>query len=186
MPLRTVAALGLLAGCLALPIPAAAQGAQLQLPSFAHLERQASNVVDVTLGSGTLAFASRFVKADDEQSAEIKKLLAGIKSIAVRSYEFEAEHAYSKADIDAVRAQLARPGWTQLAQVRDRKKAQDVDVFIAMDEQRATGFAVIASQPRRFAIINVVGSLDFDQLAKLQGHLHLPEAGLEAIAETTL
>src|SRR5690349_11443835 len=126
MHLRSLAAAGFLSGCLAaglvLPLQASAaeHAGQLKLPSFNHLQAKATEVVDVTLGSWTLALASKFMEADDAESVEVKNLISGIKSIVVRSYEFDSDFAYSQQDIDAVRAQLATPGWTQLAQIRKR------------------------------------------------------------------
>jgi Domain of unknown function (DUF4252) len=186
MRMRIVAAVGCLASCLASPLLAAAQGAQLDLPSFSHLEKQASEVVDVTLGTWPLTLASRLIEADDQQSAEIKKVMAGIKSVAVRSYAFDSDFVYSKRDVDAVRDQLSGPGWSKVVQVRDRKKDQEVDIYIALDNDRATGFAIIASEPRKFTILNIVGALDIEQLAKLQQHLHLPDTDLQSIMEAHL
>src|SRR5262245_44875798 len=123
----------LLLASLAFPLLASAAEpiGQLHLPSFTGLQSKASEVVDVTLGSWPLALASKFMNADDPQDAEVKKLLSGIKSIAVRSYEFDSDFVYSKDDVDAVRKQLSAPGWTQLAQVRKRDKAQEVDIYVA-------------------------------------------------------
>ena len=113
------------------------------------------------------------MEADDPESVEMKKVISGIKSIAVRSYEFDSDFVYSKEDVDTVRAQLAAPGWTQLAQVRKQKQAQEVDVYAMLDDERITGFAIIASEPRKFTILNVVGAIDLDQIAKLQRHMDL-------------
>ena len=179
MQLRSLAA-GFLAGCLAaglvLPsqVTAADRTGQLDLPSFSHLQSKATEVVDITLGTWPLALASKFMEADDAESVEVKKLISGIKSIAVRSYEFDSDFAYSKEDVDAVRAQLAEPGWSHLVQVRKRGKTdQEVDVYVALDADTAKGFAVVASEPRKFTILNIVGSIGLDQLAKLQRHVDL-------------
>ena len=178
MHLRSLAAAAFLAGCLAaglvLPLRASAaeHAGQLKLPSFNHLQSKATEVVDVTLGSWTLALASKFMEADDAESVEVKKLISGIKSIVVRSYEFDSDFAYSQQDIDAVRAQLATPGWTQLAQIRKRGD-EEVDVYVALDADQAKGFAVVASEPRKFTILNIVGAVDLDQVAKLQHHMDL-------------
>lgn len=146
---------------------------QLHLPSFTGLQSKASEVVDVTLGAWPLALASKFMNADDPQDAEVKKVLSGIKSIAVRSYEFDSDFVYSKDDVDAVRKQLSAPGWTQLAQVRKRDKAQEVDIYVALTDDQAKGFAIVASEPRKFTILNIVGSIDLEQIAKLQHHMDL-------------
>jgi len=180
MHLRSLAAAGFLAACLAaglvLPLQATAadRTGQLDLPSFTHLQSKATEVVDITLGTWPLALASKFMEADDAESVEVKKLISGIKSIAVRSYEFDSDFAYSKEDVDAVRAQLAAPGWSHLVQVRKRGKTdQEVDVYVALDADQAKGFAVVASEPRKFTILNIVGSIGLDQLAKLQRHVDL-------------
>jgi len=180
MHLRSLAAAGFLAGCLAaalvLPLQATAadRSGKLDLPSFTHLQSKATEVVDITLGSWPLALASKFMEADDAENVEVKKLISGIKSIAVRSYEFDSDFAYSKEDVDTVRAQLAEPGWSHLVQVRKRGKAdQEVDVYVALDADTAKGFAVVASEPRKFTILNIVGSIGLDQLAKLQRHVDL-------------
>lgn len=159
---------------LALPLLAAAEPlGKLNLPSFTGLQSKASEVVDVTLGSWPLALASKFMNSDNPEDAEMKKVISGIKSIAVRSYEFDSDFVYSKEDVDAVRKQLAAPGWTQLAQIRKRNKEQEVEVYVALTDDQAKGFAVVASEPRKFTILNVVGSIDLDQLAKLQHHVDL-------------
>ena len=36
------------------------------------------------------------------------------------------------------------------------------------------GLAVIASEPREFTIVNIVGSIDIDKLAKLEGQFGIP------------
>jgi hypothetical protein len=164
-----------LAAGLCLPYAAAAadRSANLDLPSFSHLQSKATEVVDITLGTWPLALASKLMDADDAEDAEVKQLLSGIKRIAIRSYEFDSDFAYSKEDVAAVRNQLAAPGWTQLAQVRKRNKAQEVDVYMALDGDHANGFAIVASEPRKFTILNIVGSIDLNQLAKLRDHVDL-------------
>ena len=181
MRLRSLAAAGFLTVCLAAGLASPLQAAaaehpgRLDLPSFSHLQSKATEVVDVTLGAWPLALASKFMEADDAEGVELKKLISGIKSIVVRSYEFDSDFAYSKEDVAAVRAQLAAPAWTQLAQVRKRGKDQevDLDVYIALDADQAKGFAIVASEPRKFTILNIVGTINLDQVAKLQHHMDL-------------
>ncbi len=177
MPLRILSAALRTFAAIALTFPLLATAAEptgrLDLPSFTHLQSKASEVVDVTLGTWPLALASKLMEADDPESVEMKKVISGIKSIAIRSYEFDSDFAYSKNDVDTVRSQLASPGWTRLAQVRKHKKEQEVDVYAALDDKRITGFAIIASEPRKFTILNIVGAIDLDQIAKLQRHMDL-------------
>lgn len=160
---------------LMVPLLASAQGpepggpmGQLKLPSFDNLQQKAVASVNISIGSFLLGLAGSLVDDHDKDAAELKKALVGLKSVQVRSYRFNSDYAYSKSDVDAVRSQLSGPGWNRLVQVRDRNKNEDVDVYLAMDNHTVTGVAIIASDPRKFTILNVVGSVDLDQIAKLR------------------
>ena len=161
--------------CLLLPTLGAAQDATLNLPDFGSLADKATESVNLSLSPWLLRIAAACLDDKDADSRATKKLLAGIKSIEIRNYQFPTDFAYSAADIDAVRLQLAAPGWTRLMQVRNRKSNENVDMYLLVDNNRTKGFALIASEPREFTIINIVGSISVEDLPKLENHLHLPK-----------
>jgi hypothetical protein len=169
-----------------IPALAGAQSPQLNLPSFASLQQKATQSVDITIGSLALGIMSRFMDDDDADSAAMKHLIQGLKSVQVRNYQFAADFTYSKADIDAVRSQLSGPAWTQLAQIHDQKKSEDVDVYVALDDHKVTGFAVVASEPREFTIVNIVGAVDLEKIGALQKQLGLPDAGVARLPSHVL
>ena len=143
--------------CLLLPRLGAAQDAKLKLPEFRSLAGKATESVNISLSPWLLHMAGSFIDDKDE----------------VRSYQFASDNAYSAADIDSVRSQLV--GWSQIMQVHHREKSEDVDMYVLIENNVTKGFALIASQPREFTIINIVGSISIDDLPKLQSHLHLPK-----------
>jgi len=161
--------------CLLVPALAGAQDAKLKLPEFKSLAGKATESVNISLGPWLLHMAGAFIDEKDADGAATKQLLAGIKSIEIRSYQFAADFVYSAADIDGVRRQLAGPGWSQLMQVHERDKNEDVDMYVLIENNVTKGFALIASQPKEFTIINIVGSVSVDDLPKLESHLHLPK-----------
>ena len=161
--------------CLLLPTWGAAQDAKLRLPDFTSLAGKATESVNVSLNPWLLRIAAASLDDKDADSAATKKLLSGIKSIEIRNFQFATDFAYSAADIDAVRRQLGAPGWSQLLQVHDRNKGEDVDIYILVENDRTRGFALIASEPREFTIINIVGSISVEDLPRLENHLHLPK-----------
>jgi hypothetical protein len=161
--------------CLLAPALGAAQDATLKLPDFRSLAAKATESVNISVGPWLLRAARAFVDDKDEDGAATKQLLAGIKSIQIRSYSFATDSAYSAADIDAVRSQLSAPGWNQLMQVHHREKSEDVDVYVLIEDNVTKGFALIAREPREFTIINIVGSIKIDDLPALENHLHLPK-----------
>jgi hypothetical protein len=163
--------------CILLPGLGAAQNARLDLPDFRPLAAKATESVNISLNPWMLRIAAALVDEGDADSAAVKRLLSGIKSVEVRSFHFATDFAYSAADIDAVRRQLAAPGWSQLMQVHNRNSNEDVDMYILIENERTRGFALIASKPREFTIINIAGSISIEDLPKLQNQLHLPKVG---------
>jgi hypothetical protein len=161
--------------------PAFAQGGasrgQLQLPEFAGLAEKASESVNVTFGPEVLGMAARFLGSDPEAMAA-KKLASSLTGIYVRNYTFDKDYAYPKSDIDGVRRQLRAPGWTRMVETRSAKENTDVDVYMLIENGRAQGLAIIASEPREFTIVNIVGNIDLEQLHDLQ-KLGVPDLELE-------
>lgn len=164
--------------CLALPVLAAARDPELRLPSFENLQHKATQVVDITIGEMPLHIARWFVGDDPEA----KELIKGLKSVRVRSFEFDADDMYSTSDIDAIRSQLSGPDWSRLVQTRDRNTNENTDIYLAVNGAKITGLAIISSEPRKFSIINIVGSIRPEQLAKLQKPLGLPDSGTALLA----
>jgi hypothetical protein len=62
-------------------------------------------------------------------------------------------------------------------QTHDRKKNEDVDVYIFVENNRTRGLALISREPREFTIVNIVGSVAVEDLPKLGQHLHLLNYG---------
>jgi hypothetical protein len=163
-----------LAACAALALPAAAaEGAKLKIPDFSHLRARAIDSEDITIDGFLLRLARKFAADDGDDGDEIA-ILRDIKSVRVRNFEFATEGEYSREDIESVRKQLAGPGWSALVQAHKRDPQEDVDVFINTDGDKILGLAVIASEPREFTIVNIVGNIDVDKFAKLEGQFGIP------------
>ena len=172
----------LAAACLALPLLAAAQAPQLRLPSFSSLRDQATESVDITLGWLPLHLMTWFMDDQDRDSAEVKKTLRGLKSVQIRNYSFDADFAYPQEEIEALRAQLAQPGWSRLVQVRNRgEKKEDVDIYVALENHTVRGLTIIACEPREFTVLNIVGAVDLEQVARLR-HALTPHDKQSALA----
>jgi hypothetical protein len=117
------------------------------------------------LASGILAVSS------NPNTAVVKDLASSVKGVYVRSYKFDEDGAYSKADVDAIRAQLVAPTWVSLVSTHDRKQQSDVDIFVNRSGDRTGGMAIITAKPRELTIVNIVGPIDLAKLGQLQGQL---------------
>jgi hypothetical protein len=165
----------------ALGLPLAAVGGEagsLDLPDFQTLRRQATDSVNISLDPWLLGTMAAFIGDGDADSVATKRMLSGIKSIQIRSFEFGTDFVYPAVAVDGIRQQLSAPGWTKFVQVHDHKQREDVDIYLMMDQQRANGFALIASDPRQLTIINIVGSIDMKDLPTLERKFHIPPLGL--------
>ena len=158
----------------------AAPSPRLVLPEFSALAQKATESVTITLDAALLAMAGRFMNGNDPQDAATREILKGLQGIYIRSYTFDKDAAYQQADIDAVRSQLSAPGWNRLVQTRSRKSQANVDIYIMVANNQATGLALIASEPRQFTIVNIVGAIDLDKLHKLEGQFGVPKLDIDS------
>jgi hypothetical protein len=149
---------------------------KLEIPNFEGLRHRATDSVDITVDGVLLSIAKHFARDSGDEEMQ---LLSDIKSVRVRNFEFDSDGVYSTADIDSVRRQLSAPGWSALVTAHRRDPQEDVDVYICTENERILGIAVIASEPRSFTIVNIIGNIDIDKLAKLEGKFGIPKVDVE-------
>jgi uncharacterized protein DUF4252 len=157
----------------------AAPNARLVLPDFSALSKKASESVTITLDPNLLGMAARFLDSKDPDEAQTIEVIKGLTGIYIRSFTFDTDEAYRASDIEAIRTQLSAPGWNRLVETRSRKTHANVDIYIMLDKNQAVGLAVIASEPRQFTIVNIVGAIDLDKLHKLEGQLGVPKLDID-------
>lgn len=177
LAMHSVTLVAALVGTVAIALPSASLGAtpEFRIPDYSHLRSRASETVDVNVG-GLLLGLARFVARHDDGADPNLKILEDIKSVKVRSYKFDSDDGYSKADVDAARRQLQGPAWNALVQVHKRDAQEDMDVYVCMEDSGKTcGIAVIATQPREFTVVSIAGSIDIDRLAELEGEFGIPK-----------
>ena len=164
--------IGLLIGfCWLGPGFAAAQ--QLNL-NFDKLAARASNTVDVKLDGGLLRLATKFMDDDDDE-VQVKKLVANLKGIYVKSFEFKNTGEYTDADIAAFRAQLHAPEWERMVNVQSKEDGENVEVYVKTENGKTAGLAIIAAEPKELTLVNITGNIDLDSLTDLGGHFGIPE-----------
>lgn len=159
-----------------------AQDPRIQTASLDHLAAKASQTVDVNIDERLMKMASKLFSEKDSDEREIKQLLAGIKGIYVKSYEFEADDLYTAADVDSIRSQLRAPAWTKMVNVTSKKDG-GLEVYISFQGEQVNGLAVIATDVREFTVVNIVGPVDLERLAKLEGQFGVPDLGIETKAK---
>jgi hypothetical protein len=153
---------------------------EIKLPAnLEKLAAKADETVDVSLDGSMLRLAGRFLSDKDEDSAKAKKVLSGLQSITVKSFEFSSEGQYDKSDVDAVRAQVQGPQWSRIVGVTSKKDGGNVDVYFKdAGNGNLGGIVVLCAEPKDLTIVNIVGTLDPSQLADLGGQFGVPKLNL--------
>jgi hypothetical protein len=125
-----------------------------------------------------MRIAAKAFSDKDADEREIKKLITGVKGIYVKSFEFDSDSQFTTADLEAIRAQVRGPGRTRLVNVTSKKEG-NVEVYLLMVGDDIGGLAVLSSEDRELTVVNIVGPVDLEKLAKLEGQFGVPELGIE-------
>ncbi len=162
-----------------------ARAQEIKIPvNLERLAAKASEVVDVNMDANMLQFASKFLNDKDPDEVQARKLIAGLKGIYVRSFEFDKPGAYSEADVEALRAQLHTPAWSRIVGVRSKKDGENVDVFFKMENSKVVGLALIATEATELTFVHVDGPIDPEMLSELGGNFGIPKVEIPKTAPT--
>ncbi len=142
------------------------------------LATKASDSVNLNIDERMMQISARFLSGDDPDEERIKQLVSGLKGLYVRRLEFDADNQYGPADIEPIRAQLRSPIWTRMVGVQNKKEGS-VEVYLMMNGNVVSGLTLLSAEPRELTIVNILGPIDLDKLSELEGHLGIPELGLE-------
>jgi hypothetical protein len=162
----------------ALPLVVQAQDPRLQLGSLDHLAAKANQTVDVSVDERLMKMAAKLLSDKDADERDVKKLVEGLKGIYVKSFEFDTEGQYTAADLATIRTQLSGPGWTRLVNVTSKKEG-NLEVYLLFNGDAVGGLAVLHSDLKEVTVVNIVGPVDLDKLASLEGQFGVPELGIE-------
>ena len=158
-----------------------AQDARLQFERLNGLETRARDVVEVNIDGKLLDLAKRvIVKSNDADAKRVGQAISGLKGIYVRVFNFANENEYNVADVDEIRSQLNAPGWEKLANVRSKKNNQKIDVYTMFTGDLMGGVAIVVSESKSIALVNVIGPIDIEMLAELGGKLNIPKIDIES------
>ena len=156
-------------------MPGFAQNARLELKNLEKLSSKASEVHDITLDGAMLQLASKFMNAaDDPDAAQVKDIVKDLKGIYVKNFEFDQPNQYSQADVQAIRAQLTGPGWQRIVESRSEHAREHDEIYVMKQGKDITGLAILVAEPTELTVVNIVGPIDINKLAALQGNFGIP------------
>lgn len=157
-----------------------AQNARLKFDNLNDLEKRAEDVIEVNIDGKLLNLAKRvLLKVKDKDAKTVGEAIKGLEGIYVRVFNFKAANEYNIADVDMIRSQLNSPGWEKLANVRSKKNNQKIDVYTMFTGDDISGVAVLLSEDKSIALVNVIGPIDIDTLVELSGKWNIPDIDIE-------
>jgi len=165
-----------------------AQSAKIEINHLDSLADKAAEVVDVTLDGPLLQLAAKFMnnKRDPEEAAA-KDFIQHLKGIYVKNFEFDKEGEYSQADVEEIRKQLHTNAWKRTVEVRSRRDGENAEVYLmpgpGAGAEAIQGLAIISAEPKELTVVNIVGPIDLDKLAELDGKMGIPRLNLERIGK---
>lgn len=176
----------------ALVVSAATVGAQvgvtdgrIQIDNLDRLGAKAAEMVNVSLNENLLKIVPKAFDKNDPDEMKAKDIIAGLKGVYVKVFEFDAEGAYDRqGDVEPIRQQLKAPGWSRIVEVRSRREGREVEVYLLNNGSRVDGLAVLAFEPKQLVVVNIVGTIDLEKLRQLEGQFGVPELGIEKDAKT--
>ena len=146
---------------------------QIRLDALDKLAEKASDSVTVSLDGNLLRLASRFLSSDDPDQAQVKKLVASLKGVYVRNFEFDKAGEYQASDLEPIRSQLRDPKWKKIVEVRGRDNAE---VLLRQENENViSGLAVIVAEAKELCVVYIDGPIDMDGLSTLSGNFGIPE-----------
>ena len=153
--------------------PALVCGQPVKLDALDKLADKASETVTVTLDGNLLQMARRLLSSYNPDQAQIKKLVAGLKGVYVRNFEFDKAGEYQASDLEPIRSQLRDPKWKKIVEVRGRDNAE---VLLRQENEHViSGLAVIVAEAKELTVVYIDGPIDMDGLSKLAGNFGIPE-----------
>jgi hypothetical protein len=161
---------------MSLAVSGFAQPGRLEVQNLEKLSEKAVEVNDVTLDGPMLQLAVGALNSShDEDAAKAKEAIQGLKGIYVKNFEFDKPNEYSAADVEAIRVQLARPGWSRIVESSNKHDGERDEIYIFKDGEKIGGMAILVAEPKELTVVNIVGFIDIDKLGALAGKFGIPD-----------
>ena len=147
------------------PGTAAAQKARIQLDQLNRLAEKATEKVDVNVDAEMLKKSAGFLAGRGGDPAKLQEAITGITGIYVKSFKFDAPDAYTDADVESVRKQVLRQGWSRIVGVQSKREL--TEIYLWKEDGENGGLVVLAAEANELTVVNIVGSVDLASLAAL-------------------
>jgi hypothetical protein len=137
------------------------------------LGQNASSRTEFALDHSMLVFASKLDQDDDN----LRRVIAGVDGISVRSYSFPRPGMYDSGILSSVRQQYHEAGWRHMVNTHNNNKDGNsgaTDLWIRYENNTVRNVAVLFAGRNHLNFIAVSGSISPLDLSHLAGHFGIP------------
>lgn len=150
---------------------------EFDFKSLDKLGAHAKSSTNLNLDGDTLKLASGFLgsggkEGNDKDADAVRGLLANIRAMYIRDWEFEKPGQYDDKDLEPLRAFLK--AWKTILDVREDGESTQIYVKPTPDNKNG-GFALISAEPKEVSVIFIDGTLGIGDLQKLSGVMGVPD-----------
>lgn len=118
--------------------------------------------VNITIGGTILNFVGAMAKKDDPEAAAVFSKLKGVR---VSTYNTEGDAGAALDQLNSVKSKLQSSNWEPVVQVNDGD--EQVQIFLKVAGEVIDGLVLMAVDEEEAVFINVIGSLDPNELAQV-------------------
>lgn len=136
---------------------ASAQRINIDLGSLAD---RAKSKVEVDLDQNMIQQFGGLAQAQVPE--QFRPMLANLRSISVRIFEFAEAGQYTSSDLDQVRNQVRGDGWSRLVNIKDGEDTVEAHVFRPSGEMQ--GLVLIIGDQKDVVVVAAEGSIDVNNL----------------------
>ena len=159
--------IGLMLAVLALPLMAQ----EIDLSFLKGLEAKAKEASNIDLGPEQMGLIKGF---SGLIGGDLGDVATGLKRVKVYSLEFDKEGMYNLADAENVRAKVKSDAkWLSMVSVKEKGGFTEIMMHKGANGE-SDGILILVAEPRELTVVNIVGALDMNKLAKLGGNFGIP------------
>jgi hypothetical protein len=137
---------------------------QFDFSTLDKLGAKAKESTNISLDGDTLKAAMTLLGNDADKDAAFLK---NLKSVQVRSYEFDKEGQYNPADLAAVRTYVKSLKWPKIVDVKEDGETTEIYLQVPQNSQPG-GLAVVSAEATEVTVIVISGSISLSDIGKLQ------------------
>jgi hypothetical protein len=148
--------------------------------SLDRFAAKATDTVDINLEGSLLKLAAMFLSDDKPDEARIRRLVAGLSGIHVKTFEFAKDGEYAASDLDSIRGQWKSGGWSRIVSTSSKGDDETSEIFLRIGgKDQLGGLAILSASRREFSVIQILGSIKIEDLKDLAGNFGIPKIELE-------